>query len=809
MSLKWNENVILIFLNAYQKHPCLWNPYYVKYYDCLAKNDALKNIIKELNIPELNISDCLEQIKLIRKKYGQEQIRVIKGFQSGKLYESPFAWFPIMVEMLTKVIDDESKLQNRTVKMLSPVKDCITIPYDNNSRYKNVSNFSCMQDYKTKSRKNRNFEHESEGQSNTQLLQCPSCGWEDINPNKLDIKTVKTTYENIKPLNTVPCPEYSNLANKLNGGYKAHRIIDNMYQGKYENIISCPTFSSGLPSYTGYSTDISKTNYIYYPQSTCNYINQQMKQTTPVAIVASKPKFCTRKTQLSSKQLFPERQTKQVGTIIEQYNKGIQNTVYVSKGKTDIVQKCYREIQSKPLTSQEVSKQVAVNTVEQCDKEIQNTICASPSNCQVFQIYSSTQEVKPIDANTMKCPTNDMRNTIGIKLKIVEGSMPNFILITTDGNYLSLIQRDLEEFTTNKCQKDTASEVTVCEQIPSKFLNENIHSDTSSAAELESLSCLPCLEKTEKDNTIAMFTETLLEIMKHAFVMNNWSKRQILNKLYCRSKSKSTCPLRKNSALNSNQTQDIKEDVVDHFTTYANSKDVEVLYEPSTSKIRDYSLSENDTTYAETTMDEPFVKDKDVTASTENHDIGLNISLPQILLRDSETQYTPKQLQDTGIVTDPNFEEKISVATQNREPILIRVIKSNNSGDILKLDKETCVRDAHVLWNVDKYSKNMYQKYSVRKLLHSGISHVCEKEVNCIDYRTSLLRTVPNPSNGIYRYYKECRSSLPCHHDWIKANITNLGISSIQRVSRIPLYARSRKYTQRRTDLYRMSRSYV
>ena len=101
-----------------------------------------------------------------------------------------------------------------------------------------------------------------------------------------------------------------------------------------------------------------------------------------------------------------------------------------------------------------MSKQVAVNTVKQCDKEIQNTICANPSNCQVFQIYSSTQETKSIDANIMKCPTNDMRNTIGIKLKTVEGSMPNFILITTDGNYLPLIQRDLKEFTTNKCQKD-------------------------------------------------------------------------------------------------------------------------------------------------------------------------------------------------------------------------------------------------------------------------------------------------------------------------------------------------------------------
>ncbi|KYM98397.1 hypothetical protein ALC62_10921 [Cyphomyrmex costatus] len=802
MSLKWNENVSLIFLNAYQKHPCLWNPYYVKYYDCLAKNDALKDIIKELNIPELNISDCLEQIKVIRKKYEQEQTKVIKGLQSGKSYESPFAWFPIIAKMLTKVIDDESKLQNRmgSVETISPIKNSVITPYNNNNRYKNVSNFPCMQDYKIKSGKNK---HESEGQNNAQLLQCPSCGWENVNLNKLDIKTVKKANETIKPLNiTVPCPEYSKLTNKFYEGYKAHRITDSMYQGKYENIIPCPTFSRGLPSYIGYSADMLRTNHMYYPQSTCYCINQQ---TTPVATVASKPKFCIRKTQLPCEQLFPEKRMKQVTTIVEHRNKEIQNTVCVPKAKIDIVQKCRKEILSKPLISQEVSKQVAVNTVKQCDKEIQNTICASPNN-QVFQICSSTQKVKQIDENTMKRPTNDMRNTIDIKLKTVEGSMPNFILITTDENYLPLIQSDLKEFTTNKCQ-DTASEVTVCEQIPCTFPNQNIHSGTISAAEVESLSCL---EKAEKDNAyITMFIEILLELMKHDFVMsskNDWSKRQLLNKFYCRSKLKSTCPSRKNSVLNSIQTQDTKEDVIDQFIANANSKNVEVLYEPSISKIRDYSLSENDTTYAET-MNEPFVKDKDVTARTENHDIGLNISLP---LRDSETQYTLKQLQDTGIATGGSFEEKINVATQNCEPILIRVIKSNNSGGVLKLDKETCVRDAHVLWNINKYSKNMYQKYSIKKyydkLLYPGISHIREKEMNCIDYRTSLLHTVPNYSNGIYKYYQGYRSSLPHNYDWIKANS---GISSTQRVSRIPLYARSHKYTQRRTDLYRMSRSYV
>lgn len=287
------------------------------------------------------------------------------------------------------------------------------------------------------------------------------------------------------------------------------------------------------------------------------------------------------------------------------------------------------------------------------------------------------------------------------------------------------------------------------------------------------------------------------------------SKRELLNKLN-RSESKSKCPSKRNSALNSVQTrvQDTKEDTVDEFTvSFAKSKDVEVLYETPMSKIRDYNLLENGTTYAEMT-EEFFVKDKDVTARAENHDIGMKVSLPQRSLCESGTQYIPKQLQNTGIVTDRSFEAKISVATQNHEPMLIHVIKSNNSEGIPKLDKETCVRDANVLWtaSVDKCSKNTYQKFSVREyhdeLSHPSVSHVREKEVNCIDYHTPLL------PNGIYRYNKRCKSSLPCNYDWTKANISNLGLSN-QRVSRIPLYARSHKYARRRTEMYRMSQSYV
>lgn len=68
MPYEWNEDSTLVFLKVYQKYPCLWNPHDVKYYNCLAKNEALKSIIKELDITELNISDCLEQIRVIREK---------------------------------------------------------------------------------------------------------------------------------------------------------------------------------------------------------------------------------------------------------------------------------------------------------------------------------------------------------------------------------------------------------------------------------------------------------------------------------------------------------------------------------------------------------------------------------------------------------------------------------------------------------------------------------------------------------------------------------------------------------------------
>lgn len=299
-------------------------------------------------------------------------------------------------------------------------------------------------------------------------------------------------------------------------------------------------------------------------------------------------------------------------------------------------------------------------------------------------------------------------------------------------------------------------------------------------------------------NKIKEYADEFLKI----YMLVDSLKRQLLNKFYSRSKSKNKCSPKRNSALNLVhtliQTQNTqKEDaVVQCPARFANSENVGILYctRPSTSKIRDCSPSENGTVCVKTMTEELCVKDKDITARTENRDIGLNVSLPKISVCESGTQYVPKQLRELDTVVDRRFKEKISVATQIREPTSICVIKSNNNEDILKSDKGTCVRDAYVLasgmTNVDKDLKNMCQKNSrFRKYYdefsHPCVSHVREKEVNCTDYSSSLF--LPNKN---YRY----KSSLPCNSDRTRANIPDFELSLNQRTSRIPLYAKSRRY---------------
>lgn len=288
------------------------------------------------------------------------------------------------------------------------------------------------------------------------LLHCPSCGWEDSRLDKLD-KNANRTQEYVQSSDiTVPCPEY---ANKLCDRYQ-RSTIDNMYQPGYT--VPCPSFPHIWPSYPDFSDTLK--NHIFYPQ------NDQQAQAAAAAAAAfvSKPQLCTREMQLSNEQLVPEKLTRQAEANVGDPDKGIQNTICVSKasvapaarkraialqrkscqGEGDDAQgKCHKEVQSES-SAREDSREVAVNTVVQCDKGAQKCTASEKAT-------STIEEAERADENAAGKSESDARGVIGIRLTPAEGCK-NFLLITIDGNYTPLMHVDpkSEQFAIDKCRRD-------------------------------------------------------------------------------------------------------------------------------------------------------------------------------------------------------------------------------------------------------------------------------------------------------------------------------------------------------------------
>jgi len=297
------------------------------------------------------------------------------------------------------------------------------------------------------------------------LLQCPSCGWEDSKCDKLNEKI----YQCIKSSDfvMVPCLKYMNFIDKPLKERKdeeckdREQILSNTYQEKdHEQILNnthlekCTGPNFPQLNSSSYPTKIS----IDDPQR--SYINQQTQVAT---IMQSNSQLYTEEKKLPHKQLFSE---KQVGTNIKDCNEAIQNTISISKSNVDpslckcatllqrlnqsvlvdTVQERREEMQNKSV-AQEESKEVAVNTVQQCDKKIQNSISSEESTLM-------SQESKRIDTSAIKCFESDSRNVIGIRLKIAKCSKSNFVLITIDGNHASLMHVDCKK-SIDKAEKDS------------------------------------------------------------------------------------------------------------------------------------------------------------------------------------------------------------------------------------------------------------------------------------------------------------------------------------------------------------------
>ena len=94
--------------------------------------------------------------------------------------------------------------------------------------------------------------------------------------------------------------------------------------------------------------------------------------------------------------------------------------------------------------------------------------------------------------------------------------------------------------------------------------------------------------------------------------------------------------------------------------------------------------------FAESDKGQKTVEDKKVCTRLDCKNVGVSGSLVQLFSRDMEVQGDTRSFKDSVCVARyEDRAERVSVGTQKRDPILVRVIKCNESQAIVRSDKGT------------------------------------------------------------------------------------------------------------------------
>ncbi|KAF5278920.1 hypothetical protein FQR65_LT15495 [Abscondita terminalis] len=83
MVFKWKDDHTPLILSLMKDRQCLWNTKAETYKNKVHRENALKEIVKELNIQDVTVEDVKLKIKTIRTRYSSELTKVNKSVKSG------------------------------------------------------------------------------------------------------------------------------------------------------------------------------------------------------------------------------------------------------------------------------------------------------------------------------------------------------------------------------------------------------------------------------------------------------------------------------------------------------------------------------------------------------------------------------------------------------------------------------------------------------------------------------------------------------------------------------------------------------
>lgn len=107
MVYKWTEEQTPLFLEQFKKYPTLWDYKLDSYKNRILRTNAIKSLIRDLNIPGVKEDDVKRKIKTIRTRYTCELSKINRSKKTAcsaeEVYVPSLFWFKQADEFLNAV----------------------------------------------------------------------------------------------------------------------------------------------------------------------------------------------------------------------------------------------------------------------------------------------------------------------------------------------------------------------------------------------------------------------------------------------------------------------------------------------------------------------------------------------------------------------------------------------------------------------------------------------------------------------------------------------------------------------------------
>ncbi|XP_076170831.1 uncharacterized protein LOC143148389 isoform X4 [Ptiloglossa arizonensis] len=543
------------------------------------------------------------------------------------------------------------------------------------------------------------------------------------------------------------------------------------------------------------------------------FATQSICQSTQ-GVQCTKPKLYTKETQLSSKTIPSEVNDASVNTV-NYVERETQNTICMpNRPKHCVSLQTLNQIDEKnkhcvtsSICTME-SKEVAINTVDKVSKGIQSTICMSRGNLAPSLSFEKMKDIGTtscfqenhnicVDATYFKKHDISLVRHVGIDVQCVSltqlKSHESINHCIRSADLKEPMERETEEFET-PCKSDTCSG-NICEiikdptvafslqQILYKMLSYRLESGSQNtkASPLKISNVQADHKSTRNAKTNCRITATEMVDKVKEFTIRTLGSEATS---HYKDELKQTFAIAE--ALSANITKPTMTEESDFKPVFESTKVID-----GTERIYadDMVLLKEAKKFSSV--------DKEVSVYSESRDVGTNGSFSQLPVCNVGVQ---NDVQVEGVISMNESEmdkgKKVSVGTQKRDPILVRVIKCNESQTIVKSDKETLTAAIDIGFKnkcidkrVETCGRSTCLPYiACRKLKEENLEPIYQKKCKCqidSDYRQQPYKN--------FMCDKNCKDKPHRDQDW--TDITNIDAFRNLNNSKIPLCVKARKCT--------------